>query len=258
MAQLDIIQIPVLNDNYIYLVRDPESEATAVVDPAVAGPVLDELDKRGWRLTHILNTHHHDDHVGGNRELKDKTGCTIVGPRADRDRIPGIEIELGDGDNFDFGNHTAKIFDVPGHTRGHIAYWFADSDALFSGDTLFAMGCGRLFEGTPAQMWQSLGKFLDLPGSTRVYCAHEYTEANGRFALSVEPDNDALKARMDRVLDLRRAKKPTVPSTMADEIATNPFLRPDSADLQRTIGLSGADLVDVFAKTRELKDNFRG
>ncbi len=262
MAKLDIVQIPVLSDNYVYLVREPDSKATGVVDPAVAGPVFEELDRRGWTLTHILNTHHHMDHVGGNLEIKKRTGCTVVGPRADRDRIPGIDIEVGDGDTYAFGNETAQVFDVPGHTRGHIAYWFKDSDALFCGDTLFAMGCGRLFEGTPAQMWTSLQKFRALPASTRVYCAHEYTMANGRFALSVEPDNQALQDRMKDVERLRAADKPTVPSTMGEEVATNPFLRPDSADLQRTIGFSGglegADLVDVFAKTRALKNLFKG
>jgi len=258
MSKLEIVQIPVLDDNYVYLVRDPETEMTAVVDPAVAGPVLEELDRRGWKLTHVLNTHHHPDHVGGNEELKSKTGCIIVGPRADRDRIPGIDMELGDGDHFNLGNAEAVVFDVPGHTRGHIAFWFKESDALFSGDTLFAMGCGRLFEGTPSQMWASLQKFLGLPGQTRVYCAHEYTEANGRFALSVEPDNATLQSRMEQVRRLRGEDRPTVPSTLAEEVATNPFLRPDSADLQRTIGLEGAGLVDVFARTRELKDSFRG
>jgi len=258
MTQLEIVQIPVLNDNYVYLVRDRESRATAVVDPAVAGPVLEELEHRGWQLTHILNTHHHPDHVGGNLEIKSKTGCTIVGPRADRDRIPGIDVAVGDGDSFALGNAKARVFDVPGHTRGHIAYWFEQSDALFCGDTLFAMGCGRLFEGTPAQMWNSLQKFRSLPASTRVYCAHEYTLANGRFALSVEPDNEALRARMKQVEQLRAQDRPTVPSTLAEELATNPFLRPDSPDLQRTIGLPNNDLVEVFARTRALKDSFRG
>lgn len=258
MSKLEIVQIPVLSDNYVYLVRDPETEATSVVDPAVTEPVLAELDRRGWRLTHILNTHHHPDHVGGNEAIKAATGCTVVGPRADRDRIPGIDVEVGDGDVYALGNADAKVFDVPGHTRGHIAYWFEGSDALFCGDTLFAMGCGRLFEGTPAQMWTSLQKFFDLPAETRVYCAHEYTMANGRFALSVEPDNTALQDRMKEVERLRAADKPTVPSTLGEERATNPFLRPDSPDLQRTIGLEGADLVAVFGKTRELKDNFKG
>lgn len=256
--KLDIVQIPVLTDNYVYLAHEPTTGATAVVDPAVTEPVFVELERRGWVLTHILNTHHHMDHVGGNLEIKDRTGCVIVGPRADRDRIPGIDIEVGEGDSYFLGAAEARIFDVPGHTRGHIAYWFADSDALFCGDTLFAMGCGRLFEGSPLQMWTSLSKLLDLPDATRIYCAHEYTEANGRFALSVEPDNPALQSRMQQVLNLRAAGQPTVPSTLAEEKRTNPFLRPTSRALQARIGLEGADPVSVFARTRALKDDFRG
>ncbi|MEX2311977.1 MAG: hydroxyacylglutathione hydrolase [Rhodospirillales bacterium] len=256
MSRLDIRQIPVLNDNYVYLAHCPESGQTAVVDPAVAGPVLDTLKQTGWTLTHILNTHHHGDHTGGNLELKAETGCAIVGPGADRDRIPGIDVTVGDGDSYTMGNATARVFDVPGHTRGHIAYWFEESDALFCGDTLFVMGCGRLFEGTPAQMVHSLSKFDALPGRTRVYCAHEYTQNNGRFALTVEPGNDALKALMQDV-DQKRAKGiPTVPSTLEQERATNPFLRPSSANIQATLGMQGADIVDVFAEVRRRKDSF--
>ena len=256
MSRLDIKQIPVLNDNYVYLAHCPATGQTAVVDPAVAGPVLDTLTKTGWTLTHILNTHHHGDHTGGNLELKAATGCTIVGPKADRDRIPGIDVMVGDGDSYALGSSTAKVFDVPGHTRGHIAYWFEDSDALFCGDTLFVMGCGRLFEGTPAQMVHSLAKFDALPGQTRVYCAHEYTQSNGRFALTVEPGNNDLQNLMKDV-DAKRAKGiPTVPSTLAQERATNPFLRPSSKGLQATIGMSGADIVDVFAEVRRRKDHF--
>ena len=256
MAKLEVHQIPVLNDNYVYLAHEADSDVTAVIDPAVVDPVLAAADAKSWRITHILNTHHHNDHTGGNLEIKSATGCTIVGPRADRDRIPGIDIEVGDGDTYTLGVADAKVFDVPGHTRGHIAYWFAGSDTLFCGDTLFAMGCGRLFEGTPQQMWTSLSKLLALPDDTRVYCAHEYTQANGRFALSVEPDNKALVERMADVDAARDRGEPTVPSTMALERATNPFLRPDSENLQRTIGLQGQDIVDVFAETRRLKDNF--
>ncbi len=256
MSRLDIKQIPVLNDNYVYLAHCPATGQTAVVDPAVAGPVLDTLTKTGWTLTHILNTHHHGDHTGGNLELKAATGCTIVGPKADRDRIPGIDVMVRDGDSYALGSSTAKVFDVPGHTRGHIAYWFEDSDALFCGDTLFVMGCGRLFEGTPAQMVHSLAKFDALPGQTRVYCAHEYTQSNGRFALTVEPGNNDLQNLMKDV-DAKRAKGiPTVPSTLAQERATNPFLRPSSKGLQATIGMSGADIVDVFAEVRRRKDHF--
>ncbi len=256
MAQLEIHQVAVLNDNYVYLAHDASSGATAIVDPAVVGPVLDAAAQKGWTITHVLNTHHHGDHTGGNLEIKEHTGCTIIGPRADSDRIPGIDVQLGDGDSFKMGNAMAKVFDVPGHTRGHIAFWFEDSDALFCGDTLFALGCGRLFEGTPQQMWSSLSKLKDLPAETRVFCAHEYTQSNARFALSVEPDNAALVARAAEIDEKRSQGLPTVPSTMQMERDTNPFLRPDSADLQRTIGLMDSDIVSVFAETRRLKDNF--
>jgi len=253
---LEIHQIPVLSDNYVYLAHDVATGKTAVVDPATHEEVLEALAEKGWTLTHILNTHHHADHTGGNMALKQATGCTIVGPRADRDRIPGIDVEVGDGESYALGESVAKVFDVPGHTRGHIAYWFGDSDALFCGDTMFALGCGRLFEGTPQQMWTSLSKLRALPGSTQVYCAHEYTKSNAAFAVTVEPDNGALVARKSMIDDMRARGERTVPSTLAEEIATNPFLRPDSPDLQRTLGMVGAPLVDVFAETRRRKDNF--
>lgn len=256
MSVLEIHQIPVLNDNYVYLAHDPASGNTAVVDPAVVDPVMKAASDKGWTITHILNTHHHGDHTGGNLEIKSHTNCTIVGPRADKDRIPGIDIEVGDGDTFMLGKAEAQVFDVPGHTKGHIAFWFEDSDALFCGDTLFALGCGRVFEGTMDQMWSSLSKLKALPGSAKIYCAHEYTQANGRFALSVEPNNADLVARMADIDDKRMRNVPTVPSTLAQELATNPFLRPDSRDLQETIGLIGKDTVSVFAETRRLKDNF--
>ena len=253
---LEIHQIPVLSDNYVYLAHDGASGQTAVVDPATTDEVFAALEEKGWQLTHILNTHHHMDHVGGNEVLKAATGCTIVGPKADKDRIPGIDVALGDGDSYALGGSEAKVFDVPGHTKGHIAFWFEDSDALFCGDTLFALGCGRMFEGTADQMWNSLSKFRDLPGQTQVYCAHEYTQANAAFAVTVEPDNENLVSRAAEIDALRAQGKRTVPSSLAEELATNPFLRPDSPDLQRTLGLEGADLVAVFAETRKRKDNF--
>lgn len=253
---LDIRQIPVLSDNFIYLVRETESGAVGVVDPAVAEPVLEEAKKLGWTITHILNTHHHPDHVGGNMEIKEATGCVIVGPAHDPDRIPGMDVAVKDGDVFAFGNAKAEIFFVPGHTRGHIAYWFKDDDALFCGDTLFSIGCGRLFEGTPQQMWTSLKRLRDLPPATRVYCAHEYTQSNIRFAVTVDPENEALRNREAEVKALRAAGKPSVPSLMGTERAANPFLRADAPELAAAIGMAGRDPVDVFAEVRRRKDVF--
>lgn len=253
---LEIVQIPVLTDNYIYLLHDPEADVTAVVDPAEAAPVLATLEARGWTLDLILNTHHHGDHVGGNLALKTATGCRIIGPAADTARIPGIDEAVAEGDTVSVGASTARVFDIPGHTRGHIAYYFAADEALFCGDTLFAMGCGRLFEGTPYQMVQSLAKFAPLPGTTRVYCAHEYTENNGRFALDIEPRNATLTLRMRGVQQMRAEGRPTIPTTLAEERATNPFLRCEDSRLKRALGMEDANPVDVFAELRARKDNF--
>jgi hydroxyacylglutathione hydrolase len=253
---LEIHLVPCLSDNYAYLIRDPGSSAVGIVDPSEAAPVEAALAARGWKLTHILNTHHHFDHTGGNLELKATWGAEVVGPAADRERIPGIDRALGEGDTWDFGTATARIFDIPGHTKGHIAFWFEADRAVFTGDTMFAMGCGRLFEGTPAQMWSSLSKLAALPPDTRVYCGHEYTLSNGRFALTLEPGNEALKTRMKEVERLREQGLPTIPSTIGLERQTNPFLRPASPELQRTLGLEQADDVAVFAETRRRKDVF--
>ncbi len=255
---LDIVQIAVMSDNYIYLLHDHATGLTAVVDPAVEAPVVDELMSRGWQLDFILNTHHHGDHVGANMALKAKYGCTIVGPKADERRIPGIDIALSDGETFTFGDHIADVYDVPGHTLGHCAYHFKTASALFCGDALFALGCGRMFEGNPAQMLNSLDKMAALPADTRIYCAHEYTLSNGKFALSIDPDNQALIKRMETITALRNAGTATVPSLMGDELATNPFLRTNDPILAANIGLNGADRVVIFAKTRSLKDTFRG
>ena len=254
---LEIRRIPALTDNYLWLIREPKSGLVAVVDPAEAAPVEAALATMGWKLTHILNTHHHKDHVGGNLALKEKWGCHIVGPAADAERIPGIDEEVGDGETYRLGEESCEVFDVPGHTRGHIAYWFPDSDALFCGDTLFALGCGRLFEGTPEQMWRSLGKFDVMPDETRVFCAHEYTQANARFALTVDGGNEALIARAKAVDEARAQGQATVPSTLGEERATNPFLRADDPDLARNVGLDARDPVAVFAEVRGRKDHFK-
>lgn len=254
---LEIRRIPALTDNYLWLVREPGSGLVAVVDPAEAAPVEAALATLGWTLTHILNTHHHKDHTGGNLALKAKWNATVVGPAADAERIPGIDIEVGDGETYRLGEESAEVFDVPGHTRGHIAYWFPDSDALFCGDTLFALGCGRLFEGTPAQMWASLGKFEAMPDETLVFCAHEYTQSNARFALTVDGGNAALVARARAVDEARAKGQATVPSTLGEERATNPFLRADDSELAKNLGLDARDPVAVFAEIRQRKDHFK-
>jgi hydroxyacylglutathione hydrolase len=256
MSGVEVHMFPCLKDNYGFLLHVPASGVTAAIDTPEVEPIMRALDEKAWTLTYIMNTHHHGDHAGGNLRLKELTGCRIIGPRSDAARIPGIDIEVGEGDSFDLGGRDVEVFETPGHTRGHIVYLLRDDRVAFVGDTLFAMGCGRLFEGSPAEMWSSLGKITAWPDDTRIYCAHEYTQANARFALTVEPGNVALVERAAEVDRLRERRRPTVPTTVALEKATNPFLRPASRNLRETIGLLGATDVDVFAKTRALKDAF--
>lgn len=253
---LEIRQIPCLSDNYGYLIRDEAEGAVAAIDTPDPDAINNALEEAGWKLTYILNTHHHWDHTGGNLALKEKWGCEIVGPNGEADRIPGIDRTVSEGDIVDLGGSQARVIDTPGHTAGHIIYHFAEDGAAFVGDTIFAMGCGRLFEGTPAQMWASLSKIAALPPETKLYCAHEYTQANAAFALSVDPDNDALKARAKDVDALRAAGTPTVPTTLALELATNPFLRAEDKRLKAALGMENAEAVAVFAETRACKDSF--
>jgi len=253
---LEIIQLPVLNDNYIYLIHDPISKETAVVDPAIAQPVLDTLEQKNWSLTYIFNTHHHFDHVGANLELKQKTNCQILASKADQSRIPGIDRALEHSDQIQLGRYTAKVISTPGHTLGHIVYHFANENALFCGDTLFSMGCGRLFEGSAEQMWHSLQQLKALPKQTRIYCAHEYTQANGKFALSLEPNNQQLKLRIQQVEQLRAQDKSTIPSTLEQELESNPFLRENSPELQQSIQMIDQPAKNIFKKIRGLKDQF--
>ncbi len=241
---LTVVQVPVLSDNYVYLAHDEATGATAVIDPAVPDPVLAAAAQRGWTISDIWNTHWHPDHTGANLAIKAATGCHITGPAGEAAKIPGIDRAVTHGDTVALGNSTAQVIDVPGHTSGHNAYWFAADDILFCGDTLFALGCGRLFEGTAAQMHSSLGRLMALPDPTRVYCAHEYTQSNARFAVTVEPGNAALTQRSAEINRLRAAGQPTVPSTIGLERATNPFVRAAS--------------VAEFAARRSAKDAFRG
>ena len=253
---IDIRQFPCLSDNYGFLVHDRASGASAAIDTPDPAAINAALAAEGWRLTHILNTHHHFDHAGGNLALKQKWACEIIGPKAEAARIPGIDRPVGDGDIVELGASHAMVLETPGHTSGHVIYHFADDRAAFVGDTIFAMGCGRLFEGTADEMWSSLSKIAAMPPDTELYCAHEYTKANAAFALTVDPANEALRARAKEV-DRKRAQNiPTVPTTVALEIATNPFLRAEDRALQAAIGMQGAAIVDVFAKTRALKDAF--
>lgn len=256
MATLQIELVPCLRDNYAYLVRDADEGLCAVIDPSEAEPVQVALEARGWDLTHILNTHHHPDHTGGNARLKQKFGASVIGPGKDRERIPVLDIGVDESAPFAFGSHRARVLEIPAHTRAHIAFVFDAADAVFTGDTLFAMGCGRLFEGTPEMMWRSLSKLMTLPDSMRVYCGHEYTLNNGRFAMTIEPGNDELRTRMRGVESRRAAGAPTIPSTIGLEKMTNPFLRPGSREIRRTLRMEDASDVDVFAEMRARKDVF--
>jgi len=227
---IEIVRVPVLSDNYVWLVHDATSGETLVIDPAVAEPVLAAAEARGWKITQIWNTHWHPDHVGGNAEIKAATGCIITGPAAEAERILTLDVQVRGGDVVQLGDVRAMVLDVPAHTSGHIAYHFATEQVAFVGDTLFAMGCGRLFEGTAAQMYDNMRTLEALGDATAIYCAHEYTLSNARFALTIEPDNAALQQRVSDVVAARERGEATVPTTIALERATNPFMRSRSVE----------------------------
>ncbi|MFN4202899.1 MAG: hydroxyacylglutathione hydrolase [Tabrizicola sp.] len=253
---LQLVTIPCLADNYAYLVHDPDSAQTALVDAPEPGPILASLEAKRWRLTHILLTHHHDDHIRGVEALRVRTGATVLGAAADAHRLPRLDLALDEHSSFSVGPEFARVIDVPGHTIGHIAYHFPDSKLAFTADSLMAGGCGRLFEGTARQMHQSLARLAALPPDTLICSGHEYTATNLRFALTLEPDNPALISRMAEVADRRARGMPTVPVPLRVELDTNPYLRAHLPALKTAVGLPDADEVTVFAEIRARKDKF--
>jgi hydroxyacylglutathione hydrolase len=254
MSKLEIHQFPALSDNYGVLVRDPERGVVASIDAPSADSVRKALAATGWRLTYILTTHHHADHTDGNLELKAETGCVIIGPKAEAAKIPGIDTEVAEGDAFRLGGHMVEVVETPGHTLGHIAFIFRQANVAFVGDTLFAMGCGRVLEGSMEQMWSSLAKIAKLPPQMELYCGHEYTISNAKFGVAIEPENAALKARLEEVTALRAAGKATLPTRVDTELATNVFLRPHVPAIRKRLNLEAAKDWQVFAEMRERKN----
>jgi hydroxyacylglutathione hydrolase len=252
---LQVDQFTCRSDNFVVLIHDPETGKTASIDAPEEGPILAALERNGWSLDEILTTHHHGDHVAGNAALKQRNGAKITGPAAEAGKIPGIDRQVSDGDTFTFGSESVEVIATPGHTLGEISYFFPASGLLFAGDTLFALGCGRVFEGTPEMMWDSLQKLMQLPPETAVYCGHEYTQTNAGFAVTVDPENDALAKRSAEISALRKAGKATLPTSIGLELQTNPFFRASDPGIRRTLGMENASDVEVFAELRTRRNN---
>ena len=254
MPKLEIEQFACLSDNYGVLIHDPEAGVTESIDAPDAKAILARLEAKGWKLTHLLVTHHHSDHTGGNLPLKRPRRRTIIGPKGEAERIPGIDVEVAEGDTIKFGNFEIKVIETPGHTLGHVAYFIPAAKVVFVGDTMFAMGAGRIFEGNAEMMWKSLQKLMRLPRDTEIYCGHEYTQSNAAFALTLEPDNPALVNRAKEVDQLRKDNKPTLPTRLDRELETNPFLRPHVTAIRAKLGMLYAPDWHVFAAIRERKN----
>ncbi|XP_042027817.1 probable hydroxyacylglutathione hydrolase 2, chloroplastic [Salvia splendens] len=254
---LQIEQVPCLQDNYAYLLHDMDTGTVGVVDPSEAVPIIDALNRKNWNLNYILNTHHHYDHTGGNLDLKERYGAKVIGSGLDKERIPGIDIALNDGDKWKFASHEVLVMETPGHTKGHISFYFPGSKSIFTGDTLFSLSCGKLFEGTPAQMLSSLRKIVALPDDTNIYCGHEYTLSNSKFALSIEPQNEELKSYASLIAHLRNKGLPTIPTSLGNEKLCNPFLRTSSVEIRKSLKIpESADDAEVLGAIRQAKDNF--
>lgn len=256
MKPLDLDVFLCRTDNFGVLVHDPETGLTASIDAPDADAVIAAADRRGWTISHIFTTHHHTDHVEGNLALKEKYGCEIIGPINEAVAIPGLDMTMSDDDTFLFGEHPVRVIETPGHTAGHICYHFTDDKLLFAADTLFALDCGRLFERPPADMWHSLQKLAVLPDETAIYFGHEYTLSNARFALTIDPDNERLKARAAEIEALRAEGRFTIPTTLALEKETNPFLRAGDPAIRRNLLMETKTNEEVFAEIRKRKDNF--
>ena len=253
MSSLEFVQFQARDDNFGVLIHDPNSGRTAAVDAPETAAVEAALATRNWQLNTLLITHHHHDHVAGLADLKQRHGCEVIGPRAEADKIIGLDRTVAEGDALELFGEAVTVLDTPGHTLGHIVYYLPTAGVLFAGDTLFSLGCGKLFEGTPAQMWGSLQKIRALPAETTVYVGHDYTVENGEYALQWEPGNVALQQRMAEARDNIAKQQPTLPTTLAQELATNPFLRPDAPALRETLNMQTASDLDVFTRVRELR-----
>ncbi len=253
---MDIDVIPCLSDNYSYLIKDNQTNTVAIIDPSEFGPCDKKIDQKYKKLDFILNTHHHFDHIGGNEELKRKYGSKVLGFEKEKKRIPSLDVLLKDGQKFKIGNLDFKTIFIPGHTSGHIAFYFEKEKVVFTGDTLFSLGCGRIFEGTYQQMFNSLNKIKNLPEETKIYCGHEYTKNNLGFCLKFDPNNSFLKKKVKVIEAKIKDKKPTIPSTIKDEIQTNIFLRYDDLNVKDALNLKNASDLEIFTKLRDLKDNF--
>jgi len=253
---MEITPIPCLTDNYAYIIEDNNSKTTGVIDPSESQPIISFLKRKNIKLNYILNTHHHFDHIGGNVELKKIYNAKIIGFEGDKHRIPGIDITLKDNENFNFGNSTIKVFHIPGHTLGHVCFFFEKEKIAFTGDTLFSLGCGRIFEGDHKQMFSSLNKIKKLPKDTKIYCGHEYTYKNAEFCMKHDINNNDLKKKFKIIKKLRLQNLPTVPSSLEDEINSNIFLRCDQNDLKTKLNMENGEDFEVFMKVRDLKDRF--
>jgi len=253
---MEITPIPCLTDNYAYIIYDNNSKTTGVVDPSESQPIISFLKRKNIKLNYILNTHHHFDHIGGNVELKKIYNAKIIGFEGDKHRIPGIDIALKNNENWNFGNSTIKVFHIPGHTLGHICFFFEKEKIAFTGDTLFSLGCGRIFEGNHEQMLSSLNKIKKLPKDTKIYCGHEYTYKNAEFCMKYDSNNNDLKKKFEKIKELRLQNLPTIPSSLEDEIKSNIFLRCDQKDLKIKLNMKNQEDSKVFRKVRDLKDSF--